>query len=182
MRPFLLLFALTFGPVAAHAQSAEAVFDALTALAIGGDDDEDDGGGLCGTGLFGVTESELENGETGFTCTEWAVILGGVTAFIGAWYLWENGACGDTCMTGLSGRDPSHAAPVLWSGSEPGRVLLLDVVETQRRGFGLDGGRAPITIRALDFETRQPVALGPLGGTTATVRTAADLQALLRDR
>lgn len=59
---------------------------------------------------------------------------------------------------------------------------LLAPVSPLRRGLGLAQDRDAVTVSVLDLTTRQPVALGPLGSTTATVRTADDLRALLEDR
>lgn len=183
MRLLTLLLALGLVTTSVQAQSAEAVFFALSDLASQVDGEDEDSGGLCGTGLFGVTEADAASGDTGFSCAEWSVIIGVGVAFVGALYLFDNGACG-SCATPALGSDslPSRASSTVTVEDDAGvrRPLLLQVVRSQPRGVGT--APAPITLRAFDAETRQAVALGPLGSATATVRTADDLRALLSDR
>ncbi|MEM1055796.1 MAG: hypothetical protein AAGI52_09725 [Bacteroidota bacterium] len=171
-----------------RAQSIEDAFSLLTSFASVAAEDEDDGGGCYESCIepFNPIASippEDEGICTGFSNTQLVGIVGIAAGSLGlisaALYCgYGDEFCNDPCLTGAIPRSAQHVT-VLRSPEDGSHPLLLEVVHSQSRGVGDVSAPAAITVRAFDAETRQPVALGPLGSTTATVRTADDLRALL---
>lgn len=152
MRLVLLFLALTLVTTTAHAQSAEA--DALAALL-----NEEDSGSTYEPLYIacGVTAA--------LTCVLLVAYLIGESTY----------ADGEAVLVRADGDEVVLADPAT-------ATHAIRVIEEERTGVGV-GAEAPArTISLTDLATRQPVALGPLGGSTATVRSLDDLRALLSDR
>lgn len=180
MRLATACLAFVFAAAPTVAQPSDAV-PTIVALLLGGDDD-------------------TSRDDTPFCppkgTTEWALVCGAVACGGAIALLWEDYIY-DTCATPPPGQTGARGPGQAAASGVPVRIgdgAGLEVVEVReathllygsgqaRRGVGIAPGQGAVTVRVLDAQTGQPLALGPLGSTTATVRSDDDLRALLADR